>query len=311
MSNNRFTQSHLVIVVALLLFALMSVVPCFAEPECNIPNSTQLRDLSLYVQQKYQLPFPVTIEPHNISSLKGSCFLLLRFTAAGTGPQNFGLRLYLSPDGRFLAKDLFDTNLNPIEADNLAKSATLAGLTRGKAPTLGPADAYVTITVFSDSQCPFCKQQAAILEKEVIPSEPRVRLVFRNLPLSIHDWSLKASLAAACAGVQSANAFWSAHDFLFQNQRRLNESSVVEELRQYLLSHSNIDDKKFDLCISNHQASNLIEADLKLAQEQEIESTPTVFVNAIRINGVATSEQLRTLIHQLTAQAESNGSANK
>lgn len=45
----------------------------------------------------------------------------------------------------------------------------------------------------------------------------------------------------------------------------------------------------------------------RFAREIEVYSTPTVFLNSIRVNGVASAEQLPSLIHQLNDQSHASG----
>ncbi|MBC8071016.1 MAG: thioredoxin domain-containing protein, partial [Deltaproteobacteria bacterium] len=47
-------------------------------------------------------------------------------------------------------------------------------------PALGPADALVTVVIFSDFQCPFCAKSSA-LAHQLAEQAPDVRVVFRNL----------------------------------------------------------------------------------------------------------------------------------
>src|SRR4051812_19024448 len=49
----------------------------------------------------------------------------------------------------------------------------------------GPEDAATTIVVFSDFQCPFCKQFATTLDS-IRNAFPQVRVVERHYPLDIH-----------------------------------------------------------------------------------------------------------------------------
>ena len=44
----------------------------------------------------------------------------------------------------------------------------------------------------------------------------KVRYVFRNFPLSFHNWAQKAAGAAECAGEQGK--FWAMHEAVFNGQ---------------------------------------------------------------------------------------------
>lgn len=271
-----------------------------AQTACEPLPRSKLERLSNYVQQKYKLSFPLRIEAEDISLVKNTCFRRLKFRSV-SATRDFVLALYVSPDGRFLSKDLFDSSSDPGAEEQKNEQLLLKSLLATKAPSLGRMDSPVAITVFSDFQCPFCKQQAMILRERVAPFEPDVRIMFRNLPLSIHDWSRQAAMVAPCAARQSDEAFWILHDLLFQLQGQLRPDNISAEIEHYVgsVGANLVDPAQLKVCIERGDSLKEVELDVALAGQIEVVSTPTVFVNSFRINGVASEEQLRTLIHQI------------
>jgi cyclophilin family peptidyl-prolyl cis-trans isomerase/protein-disulfide isomerase len=80
--------------------------------------------------------------------------------------------------------------------------------------TLGPAEAAVTLVVYSDFQCPLCAHIAPVLAQLQRAHPDDLRLVYRQYPLlPIHDKASLAGQAAEAAGAQ--DAFWPMHDLLF------------------------------------------------------------------------------------------------
>lgn len=68
-------------------------------------------------------------------------------------------------------------------------------------PSLGPADAPVVIVEFSDYQCPFCTKWYREVYRPLLDAYPgKIRLVFRNYPLSFHQNAFASAEAALCAG---------------------------------------------------------------------------------------------------------------
>jgi cyclophilin family peptidyl-prolyl cis-trans isomerase/protein-disulfide isomerase len=79
---------------------------------------------------------------------------------------------------------------------------------------LGPEDAAVTMTVYSDYQCGGCAELASLFKqlRRLYPDD--LRIVFRNFPLlDTHDKSGLAAQAAEAANEQGK--FWDMHDVLY------------------------------------------------------------------------------------------------
>ena len=82
--------------------------------------------------------------------------------------------------------------------------------------TYGPKDAKVTVIEYSDFQCPFCAEYAKWLTQLRAKYGDRVQFVFRNYPLSDHQWATIAAKVGYAAWLQGK--FWEMHDLLFKNQ---------------------------------------------------------------------------------------------
>jgi protein-disulfide isomerase len=207
--------------------------------------------------------------------------------------------LYASPDLRFLSRELLDSRVNPSEQEQREQQVLSAGLTQGNFPVLGPAGAPVTLTVFSDFQCPYCARLATVLKQDVLPAEgERVRVVFRHFPLPMHRWALAAAEAAACAQEQGNHHFWALHDFIFEHQRELSAEDLKERLMAHIKKQPRLDKAKFEACLLEQRTVPSIEKDLAFGREIGVQGTPTIFVNAHRLGSVSSAGQIRSLIRQ-------------
>lgn len=84
-------------------------------------------------------------------------------------------------------------------------------------PTLGEANAPITLLMFIDFECPYCRASFGPLQEALTQYGDAVYLVFKHVPLlAIHPRSVAASLAAQCAHEQGK--FWKYHDTLFTAQ---------------------------------------------------------------------------------------------
>src|SRR5207244_348285 len=91
----------------------------------------------------------------------------------------------------------------------------------GNAPAKGPKTAPVTIVEWSDFQCPFCSRAQPTLAQIMKEYAGKVRLVWKNQPLSFHPNAMPAAEAAMAAYEQGNEKFWAMHDKLFEKQNEL------------------------------------------------------------------------------------------
>jgi protein-disulfide isomerase len=143
---------------------------------------------------------------------------------------------------------------------------------RADDPIRGTREAPVTIVEFADFQCPYCKELEPVLRTLRDKYGDKVRIVWRDFPLSIHPDASEAASAAKCADDQGQ--FWRYHDVLFAHQENLGP----DELAKYA-AESGIDVPTFIQCMK----SNAHEAETKSAVEEGIregiEATPTLVIN--------------------------------
>lgn len=163
------------------------------------------------------------------------------------------------------------------------------------APSKGPANAPVTIIEFSDFQCPFCSRGKATMDQVVSTYGDKVRLVFRNFPLSFHQNAEKAAEAAQCANEQGK--FWEYHDILFANQGAL----AVENLKQYAVDLK-LDTAKFNSCLDSGKYAAKIQTDISDGQAAGVRGTPAFYINGRSISGAQPFENFQKVIEEELAK---------
>lgn len=176
------------------------------------------------------------------------------------------------------------------------------------APSLGRADAPVTIVEFSDYQCPFCHKfystTLAALKKDYI-DPGKVRYVFRDYPLEqLHSHARKAAEAAHCAGEQGK--YWQMHDALFQNQGALDLPQLAEHARSL-----GLDGPTFDRCLSSGRNAARVDRGLADGAAAGVEGTPGFVIGRTKagdtvegtpIRGAQPLDTFRQIIEQLLAR---------
>jgi protein-disulfide isomerase len=148
----------------------------------------------------------------------------------------------------------------------------------GAAPVLGPARAPVTIVVFSDFECPFCKRSEATLHAIADQYGSRVRFAWKNQPLPMHPSARPAARAALAAGEQGK--FWEYHDLLFTHQDALDPASLDRYAKDL-----GLDLDRFHKTMADARTDAAIDADVAEATRLGVNGTPTFFVNGRRLIG--------------------------
>lgn len=162
-------------------------------------------------------------------------------------------------------------------------------------PTYGPADAPVTITVFSEFQCPYCAETLPLVNNIKSRYPERVRLVFAHFPLPMHGWARPASIAAQCAARQSTDAFWTVHDAYFEQQGNVTESNVVATA-ETALADADLDLEAWRTCATDDQstahqeAASTVDEALRTGETMQVRGTPTFFINGEVMRGQRTIE---------------------
>jgi len=144
-------------------------------------------------------------------------------------------------------------------------------------PSLGNANAPVTIVAFTDYQCPSCAAMHPTLERLVTEYGDKVRLVTRDFPLSQHTEALKAAEAAEAAREQGK--YWEYIHILLRNQSAL----TVDKLKGYATELA-LDRTRFDSALDSGKFSESVQRDVEDGMKLGINGTPTIFINGRRVS---------------------------
>lgn len=153
-------------------------------------------------------------------------------------------------------------------------------------PALGRAEAPVVIVEFSDFQCPYCarfaQQTFPQLKREYIDTG-KVRLVFRDFPLSFHQNAALAAEAAQCAHEQGR--FWEYHDRLFAGQGEWSGSANAGQVFAGYAEGLGLDGARFRECLSSKRYAAEVQKDFNDGKGYGVTGTPTFFINGVKLVG--------------------------
>jgi protein-disulfide isomerase len=158
-------------------------------------------------------------------------------------------------------------------------------------PAEGPANAAVTLVEYADLQCPTCAKFHEFLQKDAMPKYGnKLRIVYKEFPLPLHDWSMTAAIANECAYRIKPSAFVPYRTLIFANQQAFNVANVRDLLLQYG-EQTGLDKLKLSACIDSKATLPRIQADKEEGEKLGISSTPTSIVNKRFVVGFVTADQ--------------------
>lgn len=139
-------------------------------------------------------------------------------------------------------------------------------------PAKGPAGAPVLVVEFADFECPACGAARPLLDEMYKRYEGQMRFVFKNFPLTIHQYAEKAARAGVAAHRQ--NKFWEMHAVLFDNQQHLEQPNV-----ELLAKSIGLDMPRFLSDRDSEKTADFVARDRKQGERLELASTPSIYIN--------------------------------
>jgi protein-disulfide isomerase len=187
-------------------------------------------------------------------------------------------KVYVTKDGKYMFRgELSELSKDPL-ADNRAQLQTK------DSPSLGPANAPVTLVEFSDFECPVCRSLHDAL-RGLLPNYPQVRVVFKDFPLEqLHPWARTAAIAGRCAYQQDPAAFWKMYDLIYDNQEIISPETAWGKMMDFA-GQLGLNSDTFKACMASPEAGAAVNASHENGIQLEVGSTPTIFVNGRRIVG--------------------------
>jgi protein-disulfide isomerase len=183
-----------------------------------------------------------------------------------------------------------------------AQSAIAAAVAKpGSLPdiVIGSAKALVTITEYASMSCPHC----ASFGENVFPmlrtryiDTGKVRFVFREFPLDIK--AATASLLARCIGKGDSEKYCGAVETMFKLQERL--VAQTKDTLLFVGKQNGMSEQDVEACASDQAQLDKLSADQQYAlRELNVVSTPTFFLNGVKLQGSMSYEELEERLKPL------------
>ena len=170
----------------------------------------------------------------------------------------------------------------------------------------GSKNAPVTMEIFSDFQCPACKQLFTTTSQKVMNdyvNTGKIYMVHRDFPLPMHAYSrVAASYSRAAAHIGKNDVVEVA---IFQNQEKWETTGDVVSVVAAVLTPSEM--KKVQALVDAKTLEPLIEKDKQVGQGYSVNQTPTSWLHtksgqSFPVVGFVQYDVLKTFLDQLVAQ---------
>lgn len=155
---------------------------------------------------------------------------------------------------------------------------------------IGSMDAPVTLVEYASMTCPHCANFHQLtlpdLKKKYIDTG-KLRLVFREFPLDRIAFAVAA--LARCAGEKK---FFPFVDMMFRKQDSWARGPGSPAPRLFkIVKQAGFDKKFFNECMRNKEVTDRIEKIMNTGRSVHgVNSTPTLFINGKKVNGVSLSD---------------------
>ena len=170
----------------------------------------------------------------------------------------------------------------------------LAEIPRWNLPVLGRADAPLTLVVFFDYHCPFCRE----LEPELPPlvaANPDLRVLFAEYPVLRPDSAIASRMALAAA---AQDRYLAAHYWLFRQTGRYSARMVPE-----LAKAIGADPGRLALAMDSPAIDTALRRNLDAGQWMGIDGTPAMVSALGEIEGAVPAPVLQAFVANLRRAA--------
>ncbi len=267
--------------VGAAIAALCALIVVLRGPVLNAATSLSDDQLIAFLHQRYRLPTtrnitlgPPTRTPFSriksrtvtISDEHGASF------KAGT--------LFIEPG----VNDVIMGEMLDLKSDPWGRMS-LKSMHLEDRPTMGPANAPITIVEFADFECPHCAHAMGVVETDVESKYTgKLRVVFKDFPLPGHQWARAAAIAGQCVYLQNPSTFWDFAREIYRDQAFITPDNLAAHIDDFA-RHNQLDGDALHACMMGQAADQRVAQDILDGQKVNVVSTPTLFINGIPVMG--------------------------
>ena len=168
----------------------------------------------------------------------------------------------------------------------------------------GARKAPLTLEIYGDFQCPSCSLVSQLIDDLQVQYTDKLRVVFHEFPLEMHEHALEAAMAAEAAGLQGK--FWEMHDRLYRYQQVWSKASNAGFFFEAYAKEIGLNIEQFQADRTSPDVKARIMADGGTGTVRGVKNTPTLFLNGDMVQAGFTKEKLQEAIEAALAAKKSS-----
>lgn len=250
----------------------------FMGPLVPLGPKADASEITEIIRNQFKVPADVSLTANDLTPSKFPGFLATKVTAS-KGTQTNTLPFYVTDDKKFmtLSNDIYRLNVDP-------RKEVLRTIVLKDQPSQGPANAPVTIVEYADLECPSCARMQQYLETDFMPKYgSKVRVVFKEFPLPMHEWSRFGAIANECAYQMDPSKFVPYRTLIFQHQNDVDavqaNSSQVRDLLLGYGQQVGLDRAKLGVCYDSQASKGRVDAGRQEGEDLGVNQTPTFYID--------------------------------
>lgn len=155
-------------------------------------------------------------------------------------------------------------------------------------------DAPIQVAVFSDFQCPFCQILSKQIGQLARHFKGKINISYYFYPLDqacnpnvthpMHQFACRAAYVAACS-----KDFATTHDEIFEHQEDLSDQWLANLFKKH----------NTEACVNDPKTKEMVQKMIAEGDRLTVASTPTMFINGVKIEGSLPTVQLIKLFDEI------------
>ncbi len=168
-----------------------------------------------------------------------------------------------------------------------------------KRPYRGAKDGDVTIVLYSNYGCPYCKRANLVIDQLMDKKPGKVKMVLKHFPFEAV--TEKCALVFEVLGRQDMKKAWDFHEFLFENRDKLHRDGMkgLDELMRKF----GLDPVAMEKEIAKPEIQATVKTDMEEVRKMGVNGAPVLVINGVMVNGALPLDTLE----QIIGMTENNG----